>query len=48
MVCEEKRHTRTVLRTEDSRGKSATPLPRVETEDSRRETEVRSEATQSP
>lgn len=39
--------TRTVLRTEPSLGKSDTPLPRVSTEDSRREREVRSDATQS-
>ncbi len=38
--------TRTVLRTDDRRGKSCTPVPRVATEDSRKETEVRREATQ--
>lgn len=39
--------TRTVLSTEARRGKSATPLPRVSTDDSRRVSEVRREATQS-
>lgn len=39
--------TRTVLRTDDRRGKSSTPLPSVLTEDSRKEREVRKEATQS-
>lgn len=42
------KRTRTVLRTVDRRGKSDTPVPRVSTEDSRRASEVRSEATQSP
>lgn len=44
---EESERTLTVLSTEPRRGKSATPEPRVLTEDSRSETEVRSEATQS-
>ena len=39
--------TRTVLRTEARRGKSCTPAPRVATEDSSSESEVRSEVTQS-
>ncbi len=39
--------TRTVLRTDDRRGKSCTPVPRVATEDSRKEREVRREVTQS-
>lgn len=45
---EEGARTRTVLSTLTSRGKSATPLPSVDTDDSRKESEVRSAATQSP
>jgi hypothetical protein len=44
----EGKHTRTVLRTEVRRGKSCTPVPRVATEDSRKEREVRRDETQSP
>jgi hypothetical protein len=40
--------TRTVLSTDDRRGKSCTPAPRVATDDSRKESDVRSDATQSP
>jgi hypothetical protein len=43
----ERGRTRTVLRTDDRRGKSCTPAPRVATEDSRKESEVRSDETQS-
>lgn len=41
------KHTRTVLSTDERRGKSCTPVPRVATEDSRKESEVRSDVTQS-
>lgn len=44
----ERQRTRTVRRTDVSRGKSATPSPSVLTEDSRKESDVRSEATHSP
>lgn len=41
------KRTRTVFRTAPNLGKSDTPLPRVSTEDSRRVSDVRRDATQS-